>query len=318
MDDIAASIRLTRRTSTLLRIVIATCFSGIVAAAALAASPDKGSATPPPETRDQIYTAALREAIGAPARADIDDQATLRLAEGVIFVPRDPAAKVLKASELQVPPDFKGLVVGSEGMDAPGIIRFVPAGFVDSDAALAWTSDDMLFSLKETVERGNADRVKQSLLEREARRWILPPRYNPESHQLVWAALIVPKSAPRESDGEVTFHAIGFGREGYIQFTVVTSVQKAEETAQMADDFLGGLNFRPGKAYGDAQPADRRAAAALAGAMGIDALQKAPAGGGLLASDRVVPVVGGIVATIGALSLLIYIRRHLRRQARRG
>jgi uncharacterized membrane-anchored protein len=318
LDSIAASIRLTQRTPTLLRIVIATFFCGIVSAAALAAAPDNGPAAASPETRDQIYTAALREAIGAPARADIDAQATVRLWEGVIFVPREPAAKVLKASDLPVPPDFKALLVGSDGMDTPGIIRFVPIGFVNSDAALAWTADDMLFSLKATVEHGNPDRVKQNLQPREARRWILPPHYNPESHQIVWAALIVPNSAPRESDGEVTFHAIGFGREGYIQLTVATSVQKARQIGQMADDFLAGLNFRPGKAYGDAQPADMRAPGGLAGAMGIDALRKAPSDDSLLASDNVIPFVGASVASIGGLSLFIYIRRHLRRRARRN
>jgi hypothetical protein len=35
-------------------------------------------------------------------------------------------------------------------------------------------------------------------------------------------------------------------------------------------------------------------------------------------ADTVVPIAGGVVAGIGALSLLIYIQRYLRRYARRG
>jgi uncharacterized membrane-anchored protein len=269
------------------------------------------------ETPDQVFKSAMRQSVGAPARADIGEQATVRLSEGLMMVPRAPAARLLRVSKLAVPANFEALLVGSEGMDAPGIIRFVPAGFIDSNAALAWTADDMLSSLKDTVERGNPDRAKHDLLEREARRWVRAPHYDPETHQVSWAALILPKSAPRDSDGEITFHAIGFGREGYVELTVVTDMQKAEVIGQMVDDFLFGLNFQPGKSYVDVLPTDARAPAGLAGAMGLVSLHKAESGAGLLAGDTVVPAAGGIVAAVGALSLFIYIRRHLRREARR-
>jgi len=289
----------------------------MVGAAALAAPPDKGAAATMLQTPEQVLTDVLLQSIGAPARADIDDQATVRLADGLTFVPRDAAARLLSVSDRVAPPDFQGLLIGSEGMEAPGFIRFVPAGFVDSDAALAWTPDDFLSSLRDTVERSNPDRVKANLEEHDVRRWVRPPHYNPESHQLSWAALILPKSAPRESDGEITVHAVGFGRDGYVEMTVVTSVTQADLIGQMADDFLGGLNFRPGKGYSDTLPTDKRAQGGLARVMEMDSLHKAQAESNFLASDTVVPVAGGIVATIGALSLLFYIERNRRRDVRR-
>ena len=116
----------------------------------------------------------------------------------------------------------------------------------------------------------------------------------------------------------MTYHAIGFGREGYVELSVVSSMEKADAIGHMADYFLAGLTFHPGKAYGDAVAGDKRAADGLAGAMAVDSLHKAPSGRGFLAGDRLVPVAGGVVAAIGALSLLVYVRRHLRREARRG
>jgi uncharacterized membrane-anchored protein len=284
----------------------------MVSAVALGAAPDVV------ETPEQVFTSALRESIGAPAGADIGAEATVRLSEGLILVPREPAARLLTAWDKPVPPDFEGLLIGEGGVEAPGLLRFVPTGFVDSDAALAWTADDMLASLNDAVAQDNPERAKQNLEEREARRWVLPPHYDPETHQLTWAALIVPKSAPRESDGEITYHAVGFGRDGYVELTVVSSMQKADEVGHMAESFLGGLNFRQGKAYGDALPADPRVRNGLAGAMGVQSLHKALVGGSFWGSDRTVPVAGGVVASIGALSLLIYIRRHMRHEARRG
>jgi uncharacterized membrane-anchored protein len=312
----------------LLRIILAALWYGLAAAAAplaaapvaapLATPPDQGSAGAMHETRDQILVSVLHQSIGAPARADIGDEATVRLEEDLTIVPREPASRLLAVSNLQVPTDFQALLLGSEGMDAPGLIRFVPAGFIDSDAALAWTADDFLSSLKDTVAHGNADRVKRGLEEREARGWVQPPHYDPETHQLSWAALILPKSAPRESDGEIIYHAIGFGRAGYVELTIVTSLQKADAIGHMAADFLHGLSFLPDRAYGDALPTDRRAPGGLAAAMGIDSLHKEYVDRSFWGADTVVPIAGGVVAGIGALSLLIYIQRYLRRYARRG
>ena len=149
----------------MLRIVLAALWYGM-AAAAFAAPPDQGSAAAMPETPDQVFVSVLHQSIGAPARADIGDQATVRLQGDLTIVPREPASRFLTISDHPVPPDFQALLLGSDGMDAPGLIRFVPAGFIDSDAALAWTADDFLSSLKDTVERGNADRVKRGLEER--------------------------------------------------------------------------------------------------------------------------------------------------------
>ena len=145
----------------------------------------------------------------------------------------------------------------------------------------------------------------------------MPPSYDPEQHTIAWAALVIPKNAPRESDGEVTFQAIGFGREGYLQLSVVTSEQKAEATKDMLATFLHGLSFQPGKAYTDAQPSDHRSPSGLAGAMGIDALAKAETDSNLWSSDNVIPMVGAVVAAIGGIALLLNIHRTMRRNSRR-
>ncbi len=283
----------------------------------VAAAAGDGPAGPPRETPTEIFAAVLRQSIGAPARADIGDQATERLSDDLILVPGDVAVKVLKMWGRPFPADIVALLMGAEGVEAPGYIRVVPAGFIDADTVTAWSDADLLASLDATVARGNTQRVKQNLQPLEARRWVLPPHYNQRLHQLTWAALVLPKTEPRESDGVVSYHAVGFGRDGYIELMVVSDTQKVTQISHMMELFLAGLNFRPGKAYDDAVPADKRAPAGLAGVVGADSLRKATENSSFLAGDRVVPVAGSIVAAIGGLSLLVYVRRHLRRQARR-
>ncbi len=306
-------IRVPLKETDLFRIVLSAFLAGSLCVSAMAASPATGTGDSP----QGAFSAALREAIGAPARADLEDQATLRLNGDSLLIPKEPAIRLLTASNRPIPKDFAALLVGSEGMESAGIVTIVRGGFVDSDAAIAWTADDLLASLKLSVEHQNPARIQHGLQPLEARRWLLPPSYDPERHQISWAAMIIPQSAPRESDGEVTFHAIGFGRDGYIHLAVTTSEQQAEPTRQMVASFLAGLNFQPGNAYTDVQSADRRSPEGLAGAMGIEAFVKARPKTDLWSSDKVLPIAGGLVAAIGAVALAFNIARQMRRNSRR-
>jgi uncharacterized membrane-anchored protein len=299
------------------RIVLAMILLGAVHAGAMAAPPPaQGPTTGMFQTPAQAYTEALCQSIGAPARAQLGPDAFVRLSEDLIIVPHDQAVRLLTLWDLPVPPDFTALLLGPKGMASPGIIRYVPAGFIDAAAAAALTADDMLSSLTDTIEQRNAARLSQQLPELEVRGWVRPPHYDAEAHQISWAALILPKMAPLGTDGEITFNAVGFGRHGYIRLSMATSVQEAADVSQMFDNFLSGLGFRPGEAYGDLQPADKRAPDGIAGALEMDTLHKARNTLSFWMSDKVIPAAGGLVAVIGALSLLIYIRRHLYRESR--
>ena len=314
MHDISGLTLSPRRPPIGPAIYLAVCLCGLPALAA----PNQADAPATPDTPAQALATALRQSIGAPARADLGDQATERLDGDLIIMPRQEASRLLTAMHHPVPADFIALLIGSEGMDAPGTIRFVPAGFIDSDAAMALSADDILDSLRDTVEHDNPARLQNNQDQREVRSWIREPRYIAKTHQLSWAALILPKTAPRESDGEITFHALSFGRAGYIQLSVIGSLQQADAIGHMADTFLAGLNFVPGKSYRDVTPDDPLAPGGLAAAMGLATLHKARNHGSFWGSDTVVPAAGGGVAAIGALALFLYFQRQLRQQARRS
>jgi uncharacterized membrane-anchored protein len=287
-----------------------------VAPAASAAPKAQDSAPGLLDTPDEIFADAMRQSIGGPFRADLGPEATVRIDAGQLIVPRDPALRLLKVSNKDFPPDLLALLMGSKGLELPGYIRFIPAGYVDADTALGWTADDILDSLRDTVEHNNVERAQKGLPEREVRRWIRPPHYNAEAHTLTWAALIIPKSAPRESDGEIVLHGLMFGRDGYLQVTVSASEEQAQEVGNMLESFLRGVTFRPGKTYIEYQDGDPRSPTGLAGAMGIDTLHRVRDQSRF--SDVLVPIVGALVAVIGAVSLFFYVQRHLRRLARRA
>lgn len=296
------------------RAILAILLSVLTATAALAQS-DTILQPPAGDRVAETFAQALRTSIGGPARADIMDQATVRVPADMMFVDRDAAAKILTAMQRPVPEDFAGLLLGSEGMENPGVVRYLPVGFVDANEALAWTSDDFLASQKDTVEAKNAERQQLGYAPLEARRWSIVPHYNPEAHTFVWAAVIIRKAESPETDGETVVRGIGFGRDGYVEIAFTTDERKAEAIGRTVDDFLTGLAFRPGKSYDDAQPGDRKDAAGLAGAMELTSLHKAHAA---VSTDNFIPIAGTSVAAIGALAGLFMLSRHLRRESRRG
>ncbi len=285
--------------------------------AAYGQEPSQSTATPP-GAADAAYVDIVHEAVGAPARVDIGEEATLRLSQDMFFIPQGPAERLMTRLNRAIPPDLEGLLLDPDGMDMPGVIRFVRAGFIDADAMLAFTPDDVLASLQDAVARGNKQLAQQGLPSLQARGWVKPPHYDPDTHQLGWAALIVPASATGNSDGEVVYNAIVFGADGYVQLSVAASMERAGEVENITHGFLAGVSFKRGDDYTDGVAAAPGVENGLAKAMGLDSLHKAPVKLSSYFADDMIPVAGAIVAAIGALSLCIYVLRHMRREARRG
>jgi uncharacterized membrane-anchored protein len=283
-------------------------------------NPAPNTASKPPAAPvgpDQIFSDVLRQAIGAPMRADLGPEAAVRLHDNLLIVPHDSAVRLLTVQHKPIPPNFLALLAGPLGVETPGYVHFVPSGFIDSNEALAWTPDDVLDSLEDTVKRENQERAKQNREPVEVRRWIRPPHYDLDNHLLSWAALVLPVSSPRESDGQIVFHGLAFGRDGYIEVTADASVEGADAVGGMVDSFLLGVTFNPGKTYADFQKGDPMAPKGLAGAMGVDTLHKARNHDSFLTSDIMLAAVGGLMTLIGALALFLYIQRYMRRLARR-
>ncbi len=113
------------------------------------------------------------------------------------------------------------------------------------------------------------------------------------------------------------FYGLAFGRDGYLQVAITSSVEQAAEVGNMVNSFLRGVAFRPGKTYIEYQNGDPRSPTGLAGAMGIDTLHKARDQSSFFSSDVLIAAVGALVAAVGAISLFFYVQRYLRRRARR-
>lgn len=268
---------------------------------------------------DAAFQEAMRQATGGPARAEIAGQATFAVPMDFVAVPPTQGTALLASLNIPVPDDLAGVLLGIDGVDSPGTLRFVKSGFVDADGAIAWSADDLQSSLDDTIRADNADRLKRGLLPLEMRRWVTEPHYKPESHVLVWAALIVPQGSPANTEGTIEVHALAFGRQGYVELTFPTSVERADYYTMIADQFLSTLRYAGGAGYGDVTPSDKRAPNGLAGAIGAMSLHHyhPPNGGGAGMGDQTILIVGSglaVVALLGGLTIFVRYRRSITRR----
>ena len=282
------------------------------------------SAAPAADTQDNpwlpLYADVMHYSASTGAQVNLADQATVRLKGDLLYIDDMPTArKVLAYMGVPIPDDMIGLLRIPDTPDALGgllwaPVRFVRSGGIKADEALAFTQDDMLASLRATIERKRKD--NPSLPATEVRRWVWPPHYDPEKHTMTYAALFLPPGSPATADGPVVFHGLAFGREGYIEVSMTAGLERAPRAQKAVTDFLAGLTFNNGKGV---DPLGRTGAAttSLADAMNMDGFRKAPMVMPSVFADKLVPLVGGGLSIVALLALAFSAYRYRRRDARR-
>ncbi len=300
-------------------IVIAGLLTGglcIGVRAQTAPQPAVTSANAERERLNSLFIAVTHYSYSAPARVELGEQAVVRLPEPMyLMTDLDTSLKVLKLQQVPVPEHLLGVVHAPMETDSQawGTVEWVPSGAIDADDMQAWSATDMLASLQDTVARQNKEHPDHQL---EVRGWVQPPTYDPATHQVTWAALVIPAGSPKDSGGVVTYNGVAFGREGYIRISLVATTEQARTAETVVKNFLHGLTFNPGKGYDVLAPKTREGNA-LAGVMRMDDLHRAPIKLPSVFADKLVPLVGGGIALVAALALAIYGFRYRRKEARR-
>ena len=220
-------------------------------------SPSPSSTTvSPQETAQQNAFDTASEAANktmqqGPTTIPLAGQATLKLPEHYGFIPPAEAKRLMEAMGNNAD-DTLGMVVPQEG-DANWFIdlTYEDAGYIKDDDAKSWNADELLTSLKEGTEAGNADRKASGFPEFEVVGWIEKPQYNAATRQLVWSAETRDKGQSADEVNGINYNTYALGREGYISMNLVTDVATVESLKPTAKTLLANLTFDAGKRYSD-------------------------------------------------------------------
>lgn len=212
----------------------------------------------PDAARNQLET-AFQEAGAAiqkgPANVPIAGQAVLQLPTGYHFVPAEPARNLLEAMGNPGNENVRGMIfpAGDEAARWFIVVTYNPAGYIKDDDARDWKADDLLAEIRKGTEAANGERRGRGLPELEVAGWVEPPRYDPDTHRLVWSLSSRLKGADAGEAAGINYNTLMLGREGYISLNLVTDLGSIGKLKPVAHNMLASLEFDAGKRYADFQ-----------------------------------------------------------------
>jgi uncharacterized membrane-anchored protein len=250
--------------------------------------------------------AARAVAQNGPAGIKMEDQATLNLPAGHVFIPSNEAGQILVAMGNHAGSGLLGMIFsgGDDGAHWFVVASYSPSGYIKDDDARAWNADEMLDQIRSDTEEANKERVIRGVPEVQVQGWVERPHYDPGTHQLKWSVSSKDKGASANANAGINYNTYALGRDGYISMNLITDLKDVESQKPVAAQLLAALQFNDGKRYADFNSTtDKVAAYGLTALVGGVAAKK-PALLDLLAAFAVkyakVLALGGVaLAAIG-------------------
>lgn len=181
-----------------------------------------------------------------PIKIPLADQAILNLPNGYCFIPPKEAADLNKLIGNSFDPNLMGMIISDDLEFKWHIaITFSKVGYIREDEAKDLNADELLNIIKENTAKSNEERVKKGFSPLEVQGWIESPIYNSSKHQLIYSILADNKS----SEKTVNYNSDVLGREGYINFNLVTSNSLVLENKIHIHKTIASVDYNEGKRY---------------------------------------------------------------------
>lgn len=196
------------------------------------------------------FQASEKTATIGPKRVELKDQGSLFIPDHYVFIPQKEAITIMNALGNSAGPELIGLVLPNTA-EMPWVVtvRYIDSGYLKDGDAKNWSSDSLLKSLKAGTEEQNKTRVEKGFEPIQVQGWIEEPKYDSQSHKLIWSMAISTKST--KSDPTVNYNTYVLGREGYFQLDLITASSTIEKDKAIAKKLLANLKFAEGKRYQD-------------------------------------------------------------------
>jgi len=207
--------------------------------------------------------------VTGPQQIALNDQGSVALPEGLFFIPKAPATRLMRSIGNVVHAEtFIGLVASSnKGEEWLAEVSFIREGYVKDDEARKWNADDLLANIKEGTQGANEDRVARGFPRVEVLGWVEPPAYDPKAHRLVWSISSKDQGEDASAEQTVNYNTYLLGRNGYFSLDFITSLDRIEVEKPTARELLADLSFAPGKRYEDFNSSTDKIAAYGIGAL---------------------------------------------------
>ncbi|MBL9132732.1 MAG: DUF2167 domain-containing protein [Verrucomicrobiaceae bacterium] len=229
----------------------------------------------------------------------------IAIPQGYRFTDGAGASKMLQFYGNPPNDGYLGMLATENFEEHSIIFEFDDVGYVKDDEKNDLKADELLESMKEAQEAGNARRKEMGLDELEITGWAVPPRFNDQTKNLEWALKLRSKS----SGGITINHNTRIlGRKGVMEVTLLCSPEELEPLLPSYQKILTGFSYVDGERYAEYRSGDKLAEyglTALIAGGGAFALAKS----GLLAKFFAVFAKLGKAAYALVIGVLIGIKK---------
>lgn len=215
--------------------------------------------TPEQEQMFKLY--ASIEWQEGPTTADIGSNAQITIPEGYQFTGR--AGAVAWNQLTQNPPDstIGILMPTADDQDWFLAFQFDDVGYVKDDEKADLDADAILESLRQGTEQSNQFRRSQGWTAIHIDGWLLPPKYDEQTNNLVWATKLHDDGGGSNANHNIRI----LGRRGVMTATLVASLQEMSQATESTNQLLTQFKFKSGEKYSEFSSGDKIAQYGLTG-----------------------------------------------------
>ena len=139
------------------------------------------------------------------------------------------------------------------------IFEFDDVGYVKDDEKDKLDADKLLSAIKRGTEEANKERVSAGHAPLVIVGWEVPPKYDPQTHNLEWAI-----RATSEDQPILNYNTRLLGRKGVMEAVLIVEPAKLEATLPEFRKMLTGYSFQSGQSYAEFRSGDKVAKYGLA------------------------------------------------------
>ena len=196
-----------------------------------------------------------------PSTADLGEKvAELKVPEKFVFAGAKDTQKLMEAFGNPVDGTEVGFLAPTDENETWFVVfEYHDVGFIKDADKEEIDADAILKSIREATEAANEVRREKGMPTISVVGWEEPPRYDGQSHNLVWAI------RGRGSDGDevVNYNSRILGREGYTSVMLVTDPGTLASLKPQLAGILGGFSYKTGRRYSEWVAGDKVAAYGL-------------------------------------------------------
>ena len=186
-----------------------------------------------------------------PTTAQLGGFAEIQVPTGYSFVDGKTVRTLMEASGQLVSENVVGSI-GPTNADWSVIFYFEDIGYVKDNDKDKLDADKLLKDFKAGTEQANAYRKKHGSPPIYVTGWLLPPRYNSETHNLEWAI-----KGTCEGEELLNYDTRLLGRKGVMSVKLIVDPKDFQTTFPVFTNLMAGYKFSSGQTYAEYKPGDK-------------------------------------------------------------